>query len=728
MRLSQSLGLMVIAGIGCSSSKVLPDGSGGSGGASATDAPIASMGGTGGSSDDGGGVETGAESPELNVSPVLVPFGTVEVGSKSPEPQPVVTVTNAGTADIALALTVAGAGFAIERTTCAATLAVGAACTITLSFAPTMVGVASGSLTVVAGRTVSLSGIGWDPKPLSIFGDRVDLGPVALGVRVPVAVRCEPPQTVTGVICTAQGEDLTADLANTTCGTTVAANSPCVVAFVFKSSTLGPKSDSVVCAAGGKVFTVPVTATVVTNGSPTISPAAPEIVAAVGETQTVVLEVANVGGSATGALTAVLSPATATELTIASNDCTVPLAALSVCKITIAFKPTTPGTKTATLTVTDALAPTISATAIITGRADYPDGPAISGNPDLGSVLLGTSGSPVVYTMKNMGGQAASGLTLASTDPLQFRIGNDTCSGQPLPANGGSCTFTVTFAPAATATPGVLNAVLQVFAEVHGASNLAIKGTAIKPPTLTITPTPLAFDGIALNTQSGEKRLTITNTGSLSTGVLTFPSDLGDGFVISGNTCTAALQATESCSIAIKFAPKIIAQVTFTFTVSSASGAVATALITGSGRAPTPLVLDPRDVRGCSEPPPDGGVALSTCFADTAVGQTDGASPNKPSRAPMAFTVTYVATSIGGSSIPTGDVTVSLGGANASDFVIATSACGPSLVPNQSCTFTVSFKPTAVGLRKATITATSTNGGNVSTAIEAIGLPVDSGG
>jgi hypothetical protein len=164
-------------------------------------------------------------------------------------------------------------------------------------------------------------------------------------------------------------------------------------------------------------------------------------------------------------------------------------------------------------------------------------------------------------------------------------------------------------------------------------------------------------------------------------------------------------------------------------TVKSTSGAVGTALLTGTGRWATPLELNPRDVKGCGEPPvPDGGAALATCFADTAVGQTDGSSPNKPARAPVAFTATYVVPqNAGGVSVEAGAVTVSISGANASDFVIAASNCGPSLVPMQYCTFTVSFKPIASGLRKATIKVTSTNGGKVSTNIEAIGLPVDGG-
>jgi hypothetical protein len=250
--------------------------------------------------------------------------------------------------------------------------------------------------------------------------------------------------------------------------------------------------------------------------------------------------------------------------------------------------------------------------------------------------------------------------------------------------------------------------------------SLAIKGMAIMPPNLTIMPSPLQFDGIPLGTQSGDKLLTVTNTGEATTGALTVPSVLGAGFVLSGHTCTAPLEATKSCSIAVRFSPAAIAEASFSFEVSSASGAVGTAVVRGTGREPTRLALDPREVRGCSQSSIDGGSASTICFADTMVGQVDGSSSNQVARAPVTFTLTFAEPRP--VSIDTGLVTVSLDGANPSDFALVTSDCGPSLAPMQHCTFAVSFKPSAPGLRRATINATCANGGNTTATIEAVGL------
>ena len=443
----------------------------------------------------------------------------------------------------------------------------------------------------------------------------------------------------------------------------------------------------------------------------------------VGHSIDFVLTVSNLAAVSTGQLTVAITPASP-AFAVTATTCATGLAPFATCTVTVTFQPVAVGGTSATLSVTDAASPTTPATARLAGNgAPHPSfGTWISGSTDFGSVTLGSSGNPVVFTINNTTDQPATDVAVATTDP-QFAISSNTCAGTTLAPFTGTCTFAITFTPSGTL--GVIKA--EVYASYAGvASSLPIQGTAIAPPTLTITPTPLAFDGTVLNQQSGDKFLTVTNSGGASTGVLTLPTDLGAGFVISDNTCTAALQPTETCSIAIQFTPTMVAQVTFAFAVSSASGAVATAFLTGTGRIPPPLALDPREVKNCGEPTsPDGGAALAECFADTAVGQTDGSSPNQPSHAPVPFTVTYAAPST--SSMETGQVTVSIGGANASDFVIAVGDCGPSLQPTQSCTFTVSFKPTASGLRKATITVTSTNGGNAVTNIEAIALPVDGG-
>jgi hypothetical protein len=106
------------------------------------------------------------------------------------------------------------------------------------------------------------------------------------------------------------------------------------------------------------------------------------------------------------------------------------------------------------------------------------------------------------------------------------------------------------------------------------------------------------------------------------------------------------------------------------------------------------------------------------------MGQTNGSWPKVAGADPVTFTITNTNTaSLGGINLESGAITVTIGGTNAGDFLKASTNCGPSLAPGQTCLYKVSFKPTASGARTSTISVTSTNGGNVATNMTAFGLP-----
>jgi alpha-tubulin suppressor-like RCC1 family protein len=115
-----------------------------------------------------------ASGPVLTFTPPSLAFGPVAVGSTGPGQQ--ITLANTGTATATNLLPIALAGmgtpeFVVTSTTCAATLAAGASCTITLAFRPSATGqrysaVAPASLAV----TAPLAGAGTAPgaQPSSI--------------------------------------------------------------------------------------------------------------------------------------------------------------------------------------------------------------------------------------------------------------------------------------------------------------------------------------------------------------------------------------------------------------------------------------------------------------------------------------------------------------------------------------------------------------------------------
>jgi len=474
-----------------------------------------------------------------------------------------------------------------------------------------------------------------------------------------------------------------------------------------------------------------ITAVVTSGAKLVISPAAPQTAANTGKTNTVTVTVANGGGSPTGGISAAITPANP-EFSVSGTTCAVGLLPLGTCTVTVTFAPVTDGTKTAVLAVTDAGAPagTLPTTVTITGVATGLSNLVITGGPDLGTVALGDVGIPVTFTVKNTGGTDATGVSVTSNNAA-FVLGNDGCTGQTLAKTTGTCTVTLTFAPSATGLPGAYSGLLTATAAGTNPFNLPVTATATTPAILTIAPNPLAFNGIALNTQSAAGTLIITNTGGASTGAITVPAGLGNGFLLSGNTCSAPLLPTQTCTISITYTPGAITQSTWTFTVTSASGATATAQLTGTGKQPNVLTLYAQgggstaaspviDVKGCGEK-----VSSSPCFLDTAMGQADGSFPKNPGTGgPVTYIIQNSNTATaGGINLESGLVTVTISGTNASDFVKVSTTCGPSLQPSQTCMYVVSFKPSAPGLRTAVISASSTNGGNVGGNMDGIGLP-----
>jgi hypothetical protein len=106
-----------------------------------------------------GGATSGSA---LTASPSSASFGSVTVGQASPAQT--VTVSNPGTAPASIAQLSVSGPFT-QASTCGTTLAAGASCTVSVSFAPTAAGAASGTLTVASSApgsplTVPLSGTG----------------------------------------------------------------------------------------------------------------------------------------------------------------------------------------------------------------------------------------------------------------------------------------------------------------------------------------------------------------------------------------------------------------------------------------------------------------------------------------------------------------------------------------------------------------------------------------
>ena len=276
----------------------------------------------------------------------------------------------------------------------------------------------------------------------------------------------------------------------------------------------------------------------------------------------------------------------------------------------------------------------------------------------------------------------------------------DGCSNQALAATK-TCTVTLVLKPNAA---GPMSASLTASAPGSVPANLPIKGLATGAAALTLAPPTLDFGGVVVNTVSGTKTFTITNTGQNTTGPLEVvkadsTSSVGGGSQFTyTTTCQAALAPNATCAVVVTYTPLQAAAASATITVRAVdlSTTSQAGTLLGLGLATADLVLDCDATAGA-------GPAV---FADTVVGKTSS---------PITCTLTNTANTASGA------ITSTVGG----DFAIATDNCKTAnLQNNTSCTLTVTFKPTVKGPRTGVISVSSANSGVTNQQASGVGLGV----
>jgi hypothetical protein len=187
-------------------------------------------------------VTPGTGGPIASLSTSALTFSGQLVGSTS-APQSV-TLTNTGRSLMAVASTITSGDFA-ETNTCGTSLAVGANCTIRITFNPTTAGAQTGTLTITdnspdSPQIVTLTGTGTQSAvSLSssslIFSSQL-VGTSSAAQTVTLTKTGNASLTISGI--TASG-----DFSQTnTCGNSVAAGANCTVSVTFKSVAGGTRT------------------------------------------------------------------------------------------------------------------------------------------------------------------------------------------------------------------------------------------------------------------------------------------------------------------------------------------------------------------------------------------------------------------------------------------------------------------------------------------------------
>ena len=657
--------------------------------------------GTGGT----GGIDAGPTSkPNISAAPATVDRGSVDVGTTSTPAT--VKITNAGDPGT---VTVTPTGVGISAVGCGGTLAKNGNCTVTITAAPTAVGAIVGSITVSAagGNSVSIgvTGTATQPGVFTLAPGSINLGDVAAGTPVSTFITVTSSIALTGLTTGVQGADLKIDTAASTCTPALAANTPCKVAVIFNAATAGaPVGDAIVVTQNGTTKSVPVTANVLAPAKLAATPTSGALATAPGTTSSGLdISVGNIGGMTTGQLTVALSGANAADFTLLSDKCSIVTLAGgggAACVVTVAYKPaaTVVAAEAATLTIKDSGTAASSVAVALSGTPNI-SGLKLAGAPALGSVAPGSMGTEVAFTVTNTAATPTGALT-ASVSSALVTISSNTCATVATLNKGDTCAIGLKLAPAVGTAAQAISGLLTVDTVSAGSASASFTGTVVTPSMLVALPTSVSFGSIPINQQSTAQAVVVTNAGATATGTLavTLSGPGAAQVAITANTCTGTLAPAATCTFSVQFTPTDTNGVNGNITVSDGIATLAVPMV-GTGLVPSTIKVS-------------GGNPLD--FLGVVLGSKAGPK-----------TLTVAAVDLATTTV--GVVTASIAGAAAADFAIKTDTSTCATIqpgPGQSCTFDVTFAPSALGARPATLTLTTSKGGTYQVVLAGTGLAV----
>lgn len=298
-------------------------------------------------------------SPNVALSPSSLNFGNQNVGTTS-NPQ-TVTVTNTGNTDLNVTgVSVTGTNSADfnQTNTCTSAVAPQATCTITVTFTPSISGTETANVTIAdnapnSAQVFSLTGIGIGQGPA------VSLSPTSLTFPTTLVRSSSAPQNVTLTNIGNQTLQITSittsgDFSQTnTCGSSVVAGANCTISVTFKPSKTSTQTAAITItdnAPGSpQTATLTGTGTFVQLSSSSLSFGNVKV-GSTSTPQTVTLTNTSVQAMTVKSITVTGTNAKDFSQT---NTCGTSVGAGASCSITVTFKPTALGSRTANVSISD---------------------------------------------------------------------------------------------------------------------------------------------------------------------------------------------------------------------------------------------------------------------------------------------------------------------------------------------------------------------------------------
>lgn len=402
-----------------------------------------------------------APAPAASLSPTSLSFPAQSVGVTSAAQA--VTFSNVGTAPLTIA-GIATAGDFATSSTCAATLAPGASCTLTATFTPLVAGTRTGTITISddapgAPHVVALSGAGVSSGvPILSVPSGVTFPPTQVGTQsasTNVTVLNAGPAVLLIAASEIVGSDFVLGSDGCT-GVAVVPNTTCTLNLIFVPSSTGSILATLrfVSNADGSPTYVTLAGTGTSAPTGTLA-ASPDSLAFADQLTGSTSAPRAVTVTNTGNYPVNVSSVNASAEFPQSNDCTR-IAPGGSCSVSVTFRPTVSGARTGALTlVSDASNPSLQVA--LSGRGTFIPAPVIrlsATSLAFGNRLTGVASSPQEVTLSNVGSAdlAIGGFVIKG----EFTQTNN-CPALVSP--GASCRINVNFA---ASVPGDRTGTLQV--------------------------------------------------------------------------------------------------------------------------------------------------------------------------------------------------------------------------------------------------------------------------
>jgi hypothetical protein len=287
--------------------------------------------------------------------------------------------------------------------------------------------------------------------------------------------------------------------------------------------------------------------------------------------------------------------------------------------------------------------------------------------PSLAFGNVTTGGSKTMTVLAMNSGSSSVTISSVSSSAKSFTITSPTVPAV-VPA-GGSTSLGVKFAPGSA---GDISAVITISSDASNATaTLSVSGTGVADGQLSASPSSKAFGSVVVGSKQTQT-VTLTNNGGTSV-TISNASISGTGFQLSGISTPVTVNASQSTTFIVTFAPQSAASVSGSVTITSdASNPTLTLDLTGTGVTAGALTSNPTSL-------PFGSVTTGT-----------------------KQTLSETVTNTGGTSI-----TISQVGITGTGLSLSGVSAPMTLNAGGSATFNVSFAPQATGAVSGNVTLTS---------------------